>query len=76
MLTIVENVHIYQPADWGGRGDVAICGTKIIDVGSELHRCYPTAQKYAGGDGLLAFPGYIDQHVHVTGGEGGAKGGV
>ncbi|HHY15292.1 MAG TPA: beta-aspartyl-peptidase [Firmicutes bacterium] len=73
MLTIVENVHIYQPADWG-RGDVAICGTKIIDVGSELHRCYPTAQKYAG-DGLLAFPGYIDQHVHVTGGggEGGFK---
>lgn len=73
MLTIVENVRIYQPKELG-KADLAICGTKIIDVGLNLQRSYPTATRLDG-EGLFAWPGYIDQHVHITGGggEGGFK---
>ncbi len=73
MLAIIENVHIYEPGDLGV-GDIVICCDKIVDVGPGLTRSYPTAKRIDG-QGLYAFPGYIDQHVHITGGggEGGFK---
>ncbi len=68
MLTIIENVRIYEPADLGV-GDIVFCGEKIIDVGAGLAKSYPTARRIRG-EGLSAVPGYIDQHVHITGGGG------
>src|SRR5690554_2905341 len=68
MLTIIENVRVYDPEDVGVQ-DVVFCYDKIVDVGSELAASYPLATRIDG-TGLRAVPGYIDQHVHVTGGGG------
>ena len=65
MLTIIENVHVYEPEDLGRR----YCGLpgKIVEVGPLL-ACLPQGQK-VNAQGLMAVPGFIDQHVHVTGEE-------
>lgn len=68
MLAIIENVHVYQPEDLGVN-DILLCHDKIVEVGSKLARSYPKANRIEG-KGLMAIPGYIDQHVHVTGGGG------
>lgn len=68
MLSVIENVHVYAPEDLG-LNDIVICHEKIVEVGQGLAPSYPKANK-VNGKGLLAVPGFIDQHVHVTGGGG------
>lgn len=68
MLTIIENVHLYQPED-KGINDIVLCGAKIVDIGRDLAVSYPLAKRI-NATGLLATPGYIDQHVHIIGGGG------
>ena len=68
MLTIIENVHVYEPEDLG-RNDIVVCQGKIVEVGPALAPAYPKAKK-VNAQGLMAVPGFIDQHVHVTGGGG------
>ena len=68
MLTIIENVHVYAPEDLGVN-DIVLCYNKIVEVGKGLFASYPKARRVEG-QGLMATPGYIDQHVHVTGGGG------
>ncbi len=73
MLTLLKHVHVYQPADLGIK-DILICHDKVVEIGENLDYRLPGLDCIDGA-GLLAFPGYIDQHVHVTGGggEGGFK---
>jgi beta-aspartyl-dipeptidase (metallo-type) len=68
LLTIIENVHVYEPEDLG-RNDIVVCQGKIVEVGPALAPAYPKAKK-VNAQGLMAVPGFIDQHVHVTGGGG------
>ena len=68
MLKIIENVHVFAPDDLGV-GDIVFCHDKIVEIGHGLFASYPTASRLDG-RGLRAIPGYIDQHVHVTGGGG------
>lgn len=68
MLTIIENVHIYEPQDLGKK-DLILCNEKIIAVGENLAASYPVARRIDGTK-LNAVPGFIDGHVHVTGGGG------
>lgn len=49
--------------------DVFIAGGKIQAIGRELEPMLPNLE-VLDGDGKTAIPGYIDQHVHVTGGGG------
>lgn len=70
MLTLIKNLECYCP-EYTGKNDILICGDKIYKIqpeikcedGSiinEIHDC----------GGLFAFPGLIDQHVHLIGGGG------
>jgi len=68
LLSVIENVQVYAPEDLG-LNDIVICHEKIVEVGQGLAPSYPKANK-VNGKGLLAVPGFIDQHVHVTGGGG------
>lgn len=68
MLTIIENVRVYEPQDLGVN-DIVLCHDKIVDIGRGLFPAYPKAER-VNGKNFMAVPGYIDQHVHVTGGGG------
>lgn len=73
MFTLIKNVRIYNPKDLGYK-DILICNDKIIDINEKIN-IYVKDIEIIDGTNMLAFPGYIDQHVHVTGGggEGGFK---
>ncbi len=70
MLTLYKNLDCYTPKHIG-KNDILICGNKIyriqpgINIADEnlLENVYDCS-------GLYAFPGLIDQHVHINGGGG------
>ena len=68
MFKLLKSVHVYGPEDLGVM-DVLICHDKVVEVGVGLDYRLPNLTTIDGA-GLLALPGYIDQHVHVTGGGG------
>ncbi len=70
-MIIVRNIEVYTPK-YLGKKDVCICGGRIewiensIDIGNQrVHEI--------DGTGKLLVPGFIDQHVHITGGGGEAS---
>ncbi|MGM0835046.1 MAG: beta-aspartyl-peptidase [Bacillota bacterium] len=70
MLKLIKNVHVYAPENLG-RKDVLLIGDKIGAVEDEI-----TLQtnlqniELIDGEGQLLVPGFIDAHVHITGGGG------
>ena len=68
MLTVIKNVQVFSPDDLGVNDIVFSCDT-IVEIGKGIAPSYPKA-KQVEGKGLVATPGLIDQHVHVTGGGG------
>ncbi|MGD6831636.1 beta-aspartyl-peptidase [Sutcliffiella halmapala] len=70
MLKLIKNVHVYAPENLG-RKDVLLIGDKIGAVEDEI-----TVQtnlqniELIDGEGQLLVPGFIDAHVHITGGGG------
>ena len=70
MLRLIKNADIYTPAHLG-QGEVLLEGSRIGLVGKDLGipESLPDLQVIdAGGRKLV--PGFIDLHVHVTGGGG------
>lgn len=69
-MIVLKNLECFTPK-YIGKRDILLCNDKIsriepeIDVknNSLIKDIYPC-------DGLLAFPGLIDQHVHIIGGGG------
>ncbi len=68
MLLLIKNVKLYAPDDMG-TNDILICNEKIVNVGKKLQIRYEDL-RVLDGEGMFAVPGFIDQHVHVTGGGG------
>lgn len=70
MLTLLKNIECYCP-QYCGKKDILMAGTKIYKITSvdELKES-SLVEKTFFCDGLLAFPGLIDQHVHIIGGGG------
>lgn len=67
-MLIIKNVAVYAPSYLGIK-DILICHDKIEWIGESIHDCsFPC--RIIDGTGLLAVPGFIDQHIHVTGGGG------
>ncbi|MDE5761551.1 MAG: beta-aspartyl-peptidase [Bacteroides sp.] len=68
MLTLIKNADLYAPAHLG-KNDILLCGEKIAYVSKaiELNGSYCHAIDV---QGKIVMPGFIDQHVHVTGGGG------
>lgn len=70
MLKLIKNVHVYAPENLG-RKDVLLIGDKIGAIEDEI-----TLQtnlqniELIDGKGQFLVPGFIDAHVHITGGGG------
>ena len=73
MALLIKGAHVYSPDDLGVC-DVLTVGDKVVAVGKDLTACLPGLETIEA-KGLTLTPGFIDQHIHVTGGggEGGPK---
>lgn len=67
-MLIIKGADIYAPEHIGIR-DVMICGGKIEMVREEIPVLYEGCE-VIDGTGMVLTPGFIDQHVHITGGGG------
>lgn len=67
-MLIIRNVTVYAPL-FLGKKDLCICGEKIEWIADSILDL-PFPCHTIDGTGLIATPGFIDQHVHVTGGGG------
>lgn len=70
MLTLIKNADIYSPRPLGRR-NVLIEGGKItlITSQSDIPESFP-GLRVINAEGKLLVPGFIDLHVHITGGGG------
>ncbi|WP_067924666.1 beta-aspartyl-peptidase [Alicyclobacillus shizuokensis] len=70
MLTLIKGATVYAPTPMGNK-DILMAGKQIIAIADDLslHGVLPDIQQIDG-RGLYAFPGLIDQHVHMAGGGG------
>lgn len=73
MALLIKNAHVYSPEDLGVC-DVLVVNRQIVAVDKDLTVSLPGLETLDA-KGLILTPGFIDQHVHVTGGggEGGPK---
>ena len=66
MVLLIRNVRINGS---GEPTDILTAGGEIIRIGKNSENLFENAEVVEG-NGASAIPGYIDQHVHVTGGGG------
>ncbi len=70
MIKLFKNAHVFAPEDLGVK-DVLVVGDKICRIADKIEG-YDGLQDAEVFDlnGKLLVPGYIDLHVHITGGGG------
>ncbi len=73
MAYLIKNAHLYNPDDMGVQ-DVLVVNDKVAAIGKDLTVVLPDLEM-VDAKGMIMTPGFIDQHIHVTGGggEGGPK---
>lgn len=67
-LTLIKNVDCYTP-EYEGKKDILIGGTEIISIENQIELEFKGIN-IIDGAGKIALPGFIDNHVHITGGGG------
>lgn len=70
-MLLIKNVEVFSPKSLG-RNNILISFDKIVYLSSEINlptKNFPEIQ-IIDGNGLIAVPGLIDLHVHITGGGG------
>lgn len=68
MITLIKNANLYSP-EYLGMNDILLANGKIAVIDRKIDvRGIPFETVDA--DGCAVTPGFIDQHVHVTGGGG------
>ena len=68
MIQLIKNVHVFRQDEWRP-SEILIAGNKIEQIADQIPMEYD-GLTVIDGRGMRAIPGYIDQHVHVTGGGG------
>lgn len=69
-MIVLKNLECFTPK-YIGKRDILICNDKIFRIEPNIEVLdHSLITKVYQCDGLLAFPGLIDQHVHITGGGG------
>jgi len=70
MFTLLKNAEIYTP-DQAGTNDLLIAGSRIAAIRPNISipKGLPDLQEIDCSDKILC-PGFIDQHVHISGGGG------
>jgi beta-aspartyl-dipeptidase (metallo-type) len=67
-MLLIDNADIYAPAHLG-HADLLVAGGRIERVDRGI-RIDPSYGERVDASGLLLLPGFIDAHVHITGGGG------
>ena len=67
-MILIKNVEIYSPK-YIGKKDILICGEKITLIEDSIEFNNEKVKVIDGSNKKLV-PGFIDQHVHITGGGG------
>lgn len=70
MIKLIKNADVYAP-EYIGIRDILVVGEKICRIAEHIdgYDDLPEAEIYDA-SGMKALPGYIDMHVHITGGGG------
>lgn len=68
MFTLIKNAEVYAPQPMG-KQDILLCNEKIIAIEPNISFDFGEVT-VIDAEGLVAVPGFIDQHVHVLGGGG------
>lgn len=71
-MLLIKNARVYAPAPLG-RMDILVAGGRIAAMEEALDPRLPGVEVLDAA-GKTAVPGFIDQHVHITG--GGGEGGL
>ncbi len=69
MLTLIQNASLFAP-DEKGIGDLLIAGEKIIKIADKIDAPTHLEVQTVDATGKVVTPGFIDLHVHITGGGG------
>lgn len=67
-MLLVKNAEVYAP-EYLGKKDVLVCGGKIEWIQDQIGE-FPVECEVLDGEGKILTPGFLDQHVHITGGGG------
>lgn len=72
-LTWIRGAEVFSPQA-RGRMDVAICEGVVVAMGelAGLAEGWPGAVTGIDAEGMMLVPGFVDQHIHVSGGGGSA----
>ncbi|MCQ2565373.1 MAG: beta-aspartyl-peptidase [Clostridia bacterium] len=68
MITLIKNIKAFRDGAWLP-SEILIADSKIEKIEEKIDIAYDGLNVFDG-QGKTAIPGYIDQHVHVTGGGG------
>ncbi len=69
MFKLIKNVDVYTPY-YEGKRDILTCNDKIIKIADSIGFPADFELETVDGSGFKAVPGFIDQHVHISGGGG------
>lgn len=69
MFKLIRNIDVYEP-HYIGRMDILICNEKIIKIAASINPPEGFETKVIDGREFKAVPGFVDQHVHISGGGG------
>ena len=67
-MLLIKNAKVYAP-EYVGKKDLLVCGGKIECIEDKIED-FPIACEVIDAEERILTPGFIDQHVHVTGGGG------
>ncbi len=67
-MLLIKNAQIYSPENIG-INDILVGGGKILSIGKNLE-CNAAELTEWDAKGKIVLPGFIDQHVHITGAGG------
>ena len=68
MLTLIRNASLFAPEKLGQK-DMLICFGKIVSVEDKIES-FPGVKNVINAQGKTVTPGFIDQHIHITGAGG------
>lgn len=68
MLRLIENVRVFRDGQWK-KSEILTANGQIERIADHIACGYDGLRRFDG-RGAWALPGFIDQHVHITGGGG------